>query len=319
MSALRKRIHFAAALDEFLESSSSDSEDDELLNIASIAGNRCDGMAHPKVTAFVAGVVRRLDDTEFRKYFRVSRNVCYKVIADYEKSEFYPKSHGRGPYPQKTAEEHPVIYINSFRFAGNKVSERAVAIMFGMAESTLHVIIEQVACFLESISTEVICFSDGQAKVASSAKFEKISGFPLVLGCVDGTYVETRCPAHKIPSTYTNRHEKKSYLVQAICDSDRKFLDIFLGHTGKTHDAQAFRRSFELDDLPLICEGDKFHILGDAAYPLREYLLTPYRNYRNFTPEETTYNLKLSQTRVRIENAFGLLKGRFRQLLYLEF
>ncbi|KAM7303821.1 protein ALP1-like [Ixodes scapularis] len=107
--------------------------------------------------------------------------------------------------------------------------------------------------------------------------------------------------------------------MQAICDSDRKFLDVFLGHTGKTHDVQAFRRSFVLDDLPQICEGDKYHILGDAAYPLREYLLTQFRNYGKLVPDEVNYNLKLSQTRVRIENAFGLLKGRFRQLLYLEF
>ncbi|CAN7974936.1 unnamed protein product, partial [Ixodes persulcatus] len=90
----------------------------------------------------------------------------------------------------------------------------------------------------------------------------------------------------------------------------------FLGTRGKhtTH-----RHSFLLDDLPQICEGDKYHVLGDAAYPLREYLLTPFRNYGKLVPDEVNYNLKLSQTRVRIKNAFGLLKGRFRQLLYHEF
>ncbi|CAN7977763.1 unnamed protein product, partial [Ixodes persulcatus] len=313
MATLRKRTLLAAALDEFL--SSSDSEDDELFTIAAITGDCCGGKERPKVMNFVESVVRRFDNTEFRKHFRVARNVCYNVIADYEKSEFYPRGHG--PYPRKTAEEHVLSFL---WFAGNKISERAVAVIFGMAESTLHDIVERVASFLESISTDVIHFPiSAQAKLAASAKFEKISGFPRVLGCVDGTYVDTRCPAHKIPSTHTNRHDKKSYSMQAICDSDRKFLDVFLGHTGKTHDAQAFRRSFVLDDLPQICEGDKYHILGDVAYPLREYLLTPFRNYGKLVPDEVNYNLKLSQTRVRIENAFGLLKGRFRQLLYLEF
>lgn len=61
------------------------------------------------------------------------------------------------------------------RFAGNKTSGRAVAVIFGMAESTLHTIIERVACFLESISKEVIRFpSSEEAKVASSTKFEKV-------------------------------------------------------------------------------------------------------------------------------------------------
>ncbi|KAL1426890.1 hypothetical protein MTO96_000426 [Rhipicephalus appendiculatus] len=189
-----------------------------------------------------------------------------------------------------------------------------------MAESTLHGIIDHVANFLDSISTRVIHFpSTTEEKVLSSVRFEQFAGFPGVLGCIDGTYVETRCPANKIASTYTNRHDKKSCNVQAICDSDKKFVDVFLGNTGKTHDSEAFQRSFVLDDLPKICEGDKFHILGDAAYPLREYLLTPVRDYGNMRPEEIEYNLRHSKTRVRIENAFGLLKGRFRQLLYLEF
>ncbi|XP_037502433.1 putative nuclease HARBI1 [Rhipicephalus sanguineus] len=172
--------------------------------------------------------------------------------------------------------------------------------------------------FFDCISTRVIHFpATKEEEVLSIIRFEKIPGYGP--GCIDGTYVETRCPAHKIASTYTNRHDKKSYNVQAICDSDKKFVDVFLGNTGKTHDSEAFKRSFVVKDLPGICEGDQFHILGDAAYPLREYLLTPVRDYGNITPEEIEYNLRHSKTRVRIENAFGLLKGRFRQLLYLEF
>lgn len=70
--------------------------------------------------------------------------------------------------------------------------------------------------------------------------------------------------------------------------------------------------------LPDICE-DEWHILGDAAYPLRKYLITPYKDYGNLTEEQTNFNYKISACRVRIENAFGLLKGRFRQLIRLDF
>lgn len=34
---------------------------------------------------------------------------------------------------------------------------------------------------------------------------------------------------------------------------------------------------------------------------------------------EREYNLRFSQTRVRIENAFGMLKSRFRQIMRLDF
>lgn len=69
--------------------------------------------------------------------------------------------------------------------------------------------------------------------------------------------------------------------------------------------------------LPLICE-KRFHILGDGAYEIREYLLTPYRNYENLSRQKQKYNDKFCATRVVIESAFGILKGRFRQLLRVE-
>jgi DDE superfamily endonuclease len=46
--------------------------------------------------------------------------------------------------------------------------------------------------------------------------------------------------------------------------------------------------------------------------------MTPYR-YTRGDQQKENYNHKLSATRVRIENAFGILKGRFNQLRYLKF
>lgn len=60
-------------------------------------------------------------------------------------------------------------------------------------------------------------------------------------------------------------------------------------------------------------------MLGDAAYPLREYLLTPYRDYGNLSNSEKNFNLHFCRARVKIENAFCLLKNRFRQLMRLDF
>ncbi|KAM7281802.1 putative nuclease HARBI1 isoform X2 [Ixodes scapularis] len=57
----------------------------------------------------------------------------------------------------------------------------------------------------------------------------------------------------------------------------------------------------------------------DAAYPCREYLVPPYKEYGNLSPKQHAFNTKLRSTRVLIENAFGILKNRFRQLKVLEF
>ncbi|KAF2880619.1 hypothetical protein ILUMI_25559 [Ignelater luminosus] len=54
------------------------------------------------------------------------------------------------------------------------------------------------------------------------------------------------------------------------------------------------------------------------AYPLATYLMVPYKDNGNLTPREKNFNLILSKSRAVIENAYALLKGRFRRLKYIE-
>lgn len=86
------------------------------------------------------------------------------------------------------------------------------------------------------------------------------------------------------------------------------------------HDARILQMSFIYKDQYLyeVC-GSKFHILADSTYPLEENIITPFKDYGNLTVTEKQFNKNHSKTRVVIENTFGLLKGRFRQLLKLDF
>lgn len=59
-----------------------------------------------------------------------------------------------------------------------------------------------------------------------------------------------------------------------------------------------------------------YHVIADAAYPFRRWLLTPFRGH--LTQNQKRYNQYLSSNRVVIERAFALLKGRFRRLKYLD-
>jgi len=58
--------------------------------------------------------------------------------------------------------------------------------------------------------------------------------------------------------------------------------------------------------------------VGDSAYPLEVKLMVPYRDNGHLTEEQKAFNLKLSGSRCAIERAFGLLKGKFRRLKYLD-
>ena len=135
-------------------------------------------------------------------------------------------------------------------------------------------------------------------------------------GCIDGSYIKIRTPAHKKSSTYTNRHDQVSLTLQAVCDSEKRILDASTGYPGKIHDARVLELSKLSGKLEHLC-GDEFHILGDSAYPLRQYIMTPFNSTYKKTPKIKKFNKSLSQGRVKIENCFSSLKSRFRQLTEL--
>ena len=54
-------------------------------------------------------------------------------------------------------------------------------------------------------------------------------------------------------------------------------------------------------------------LIGDSAYSLRCYLLTPYIAPKTLAEEK--YNKALTITRTQVEHMYGILKNRFRCLL----
>ena len=80
-----------------------------------------------------------------------------------------------------------------------------------------------------------------------------MSGFPDVLGAIDGTSINIVTPAHKLKSTYVNRHDNPSMTLQAICLHNKLFVDVFTGMPGKIHDARVLKLSDINHRLPQLC------------------------------------------------------------------
>lgn len=91
-----------------------------------------------------------------------------------------------------------------------------------------------------------------------------------------------------------------------------------MGLPGRMHDARVFRQSEIFQRLTHHLLPPNYHIIGDAAYPLKVNLLTPYRDTGHLTRAQIIYNTRLSSIRSIIERAFGLLKCKFRRLNYLD-
>ncbi|XP_036332293.1 putative nuclease HARBI1 [Rhagoletis pomonella] len=302
-------IGLSELLDELLDSSSSSEEEIEAVLLRR--------NPYPRVQDFIVNVVHSYTELEFKTNFRITRGSAEYLVARYSSSRWYVKRSYKGGRLQSTAETHMLSFL---WFSANKTTFREVANLFGVTLSNIHFTFNKVLSFLvEAVASESIRFpKEDVEKEAIAKEFQKIAGFPNVLGCIDGSYISIRKPKNKIRSTYTNRHDCASITLQGICDAKLRFLDVYTGIPSKIHDSRILKLSFIGKELPSAC-APKYHLLGDAAYPLREYLLTPFRDYGSLSESEKLFNLKFCQTRVKIENAFGVLKSRFRQLMRLDF
>src|SRR5215469_14040170 len=146
-------------------------------------------------------------------------------------------------------------------------------------------------------------------------KFKRKAGIPFAIGSIDGSHIPIKAPK-EFSVDYYNRKGFYSIVLQAVIDSYGKFIDIFVGFPGSTHDSRIFRNSplyYALSSSSSIIPSNAY-ILGDAGYPCQNWLITPYRDTGRLTPKQTYYNVKHSQTRISVEQAFGKLKSRFRCL-----
>jgi nuclease HARBI1 len=148
--------------------------------------------------------------------------------------------------------------------------------------------------------------TDQEQLRGTKKKFLERAGFPNVIGAIDGCQIPILAPSdHEY--AFVNRKGWHAINVQAVCDHQGRFTNLVVKWPGSTHDSFMLQNS----ELWNYMEGHPNigYLLGDLAYPCRQWLMTPLKNVR--TPGENAYNRAHKRTRVVIENAFGRLKRRF--------
>ncbi|XP_060094422.1 uncharacterized protein LOC132571642 [Heteronotia binoei] len=206
----------------------------------------------------------------------------------------------------------------------NTTSYRLVANQFGIARSTVAGIVVEVTLATEQeLLTRAVYLGPYQRVEQIRRGFSRL-GFPWCIAALDGCHVAIRAPAGQADE-YINRKHFFSIILQATVDHTGRFTDVVIGYSGKCHDAYVLRSSNLIDLMDagewvpgnptLTIEGLQVPplILGDAAYPIRHWLMTPYTGH--LSPEQARYNIAHSRSRCVVERAFGRLKARWRCLL----
>ena len=187
---------------------------------------------------------------------------------------------------------------------------------FGVAVPTVSVVIRRVCYSVsEHLLPKYIHFPQDEPSLERLiAGWEQKTGFPMVVGAVDGTHIPIMQP-YRNSQDYYSYKMKYTINVQGVCDYNGKFIDVHIRWPGGTHTAKVFpyssiNKHLQEQKQPYLCRPllpgrDKVGLLllGDPAYPLLPHVMKEFATCT--TDAQVIFNQMLRDARNAIECAYG--------------
>jgi hypothetical protein len=137
-----------------------------------------------------------------------------------------------------------------------------------------------------------------QTLLDTQLDFFQLCGLLGVVGAIDATHISISKPKYGASDYYYFKSGGYTMKCQAVVDSNKCFLDLYLGMPGSTNDARILRRSSlyhlalrnNLFDARFAADGFSPYLLGDSGYPLLHWLMVPHRGPGHLTIAEALYN-----------------------------
>ena len=275
----------------------------------------------------IESIHRELGPIYFRRAYRMSKKSFHILLttihAYLRASLLHPQETTNAPNGRIPLATHLAIAIRYF--AGGEAYDLQTT--FGVSHSQIFVSVDAVMDAVNSCPSISIDFPtcyDEQRKLARSFEACSAADISGCCGCIDGYLVWTHKPSEN-DCTYLGigsskflcgRKLKFGLNLQAVCDSKLRFLDISILFGGATSDLLSFECSnlrHKLGTPGFLAPG--LFLIGDNAYINQTFFATPYPNVRSAQDEihkqKDTYNYYLSNLRVKIECAFGMLVNRW--------
>ena len=191
--------------------------------------------------------------------------------------------------------------------------------MFGVGLSTVMVnLYELVSAINKAFTIKFPESHSDQLKIAKGFERRSSVGFDCVAGCIDGLIVWIEQPLQRDCDLlkcgqrrfYCERKSKFGFNMQAICDYNGRFLEVWIGNPASSSDFISFIRSSMYEKLSkpdFLAKG--LVIFGDNAYTNGDFMVSPYKGAKVGIKDD--FNFFHSQVRITIERAFGMLVQRF--------
>ncbi|XP_034317149.2 uncharacterized protein [Magallana gigas] len=264
---------------------------------------------NPRLEGFSENIVPQFDSKQFLRHFRVNPEIFYLIMNSIVHSLTDDNAWPGGVEPI-LPEKKLLVFL---WYMANQETLREVSNTFAIGTTTVHEIIMAVSETVNENLVNVINWPDANTQQAISRQFQLQSGLPGIIGCLDGTHIRLSS-APGGDKDYFNRKNFPSIQLQVVADCDMLIRDAYTGWPGCTHDARVLRNSslFDIAENGQCVMHGKF-IIADSAYPLRNWLMTPFRDNGRLNAQQRRFNQRLSVARQIVERVYGHLKGRFRR------
>ncbi|XP_071378239.1 putative nuclease HARBI1 [Centroberyx affinis] len=196
-------------------------------------------------------------------------------------------------------------------------SYRVMLRSLDIPRTTVHDMVHRVAKKLLKIKNLVIHFPSHADLENIGNGFARLAGSPAfsrVVGSIDGCQIRIKPPSADA-QCYLNRKLFHSVQLQAICDHNGMFMDIFTGYPGSVHDSRVLKNSPLYTQQLYPPEG--FYILGDGGYPCLSVpiALITYKEPVCLAVSRR-FNHHHAKARSIIELSFGIRKTRWRSIFF---
>ena len=292
------------------------------------------------------GFQDRLSDRQFRRYFRMSREcfqqLCNKIEdnvgSDDFKSERYLRELRLGlnsfQLNKKKMEKAHTDSTGGFisgeiklaltlrLLAGGSYLDLSLLLEVGFTYSyeIFHHVVSQWINDnnLVNISGEDYLQDDDRMAAVAAEFCRKSNGLIRgSIGAVDGWLVRIRKPQERDgirnPGSFFSRKGFYAFNLQVVCDKKKRVLFRSMKCRGAEHDSTAFKRSSfykMLDDNWKYLKQKGYYLIGDSAYSIRSFLITPFDDAMHGTAEDN-FNYFHSSSRISIECTFGEIDMRW--------
>ncbi|KAF7289251.1 DDE Tnp4 domain-containing protein [Mycena indigotica] len=258
----------------------------------------------------------RYDDPDsFRTDLRVWPKTFNRLVQKLENNAVF---HNGGPNKQKPVEEQLAIALYQFGHHSNAASLTSVANWAGYGKGTISKCTTRVikAILAEDLLRRYVRMPTEVEKEEAKrwvARKAGCEGWRDGWCMVDGTLVPFYARPHYFGESYFDRKQNYSLNVQVVNLPNLRIVDIGFGHVGSTHDTTAFGTTKIYQQRQFILKPGEW-IWGDAAYPICDWVVCPFKKPERDEPDNTLFNNHVSFVRVRSEHCIGFLKGCMQSL-----